>query len=95
MATIQEKIRLARAFGAGMQTLSVSDFREMIDRNKTETDEGICHSHDYCDANMVMHEAFAETFGRDSLDATNGMTDEDIETWNDAWAIAKAADFFA
>src|SRR3989304_4399232 len=32
-------------------------FREVVKRNKLEKDKGICHSHDFCDANMVMQDA--------------------------------------
>ena len=95
MTDIKDTIRLARAFGEQVQTLSVAEFREIILRNKSETNDGICHSHDFCDANMLMLDAFIETFGRNPLDGPDGMTDEDGKLWDGAWAIAKAAEFFA
>lgn len=100
MTTIHDTIRLARAFGEQVQeTLTVSQFRQVIDGNKAEPENsGICHSHDFCDANVSMHDAFVATFGRNPLDtpsADNIMSDADEKLWNDAWAIAKAADFFA
>jgi hypothetical protein len=93
MATIQDKIRLAREFGTMIQeAFTRQQFNIMLDRNKAEPAEsGVCHTHDFCDANMYMHEAFEKTFGREP--DTND--DSDLESWNDAWAIAKAADFFA
>lgn len=100
MTDIHDTIRLARAFGEQVQeTLSRDEFRQVIDRNKGEPERSpICHSHDFCDANMSMHDAFVATFGRNPLDtpsADNIMSDADEQLWNDAWAIAKAADFFA
>ncbi|MER9524025.1 hypothetical protein NKI96_10615 [Mesorhizobium sp. M0292] len=97
MSTIQEKIKLAREFGSMMQAeLSPRQFRAMCDANKAEPeDSGICHSHDYVDANMVMLAAFQETFGREPFFLNNPKDTIDLEVWNDAWAIAKAADFFA
>ncbi|RWX70431.1 hypothetical protein EN780_03285 [Mesorhizobium sp. M4B.F.Ca.ET.089.01.1.1] len=95
--TIQEKIKLARAFGSKMQeVLSTREFRAMCDANKAEPeDSGVCHSHDYVDANMTMHEAFLETFGREPAFLNDSEDTADLELWNDAWSIAKAADFFA
>lgn len=93
MPDIKQKIALAREFGSLIQAaFSVSQFREMVDRNKAEPeDSGVCHTHDYCDSNMVMLEAFQNVFKREpDMDS-----DDDLELWNDAWAIAFAADFFA
>lgn len=91
MYTIQTKIALARAFSAKLQEdLTASQVRQMIDLNKCEASDSICHSHDFCDANMPMSDAFEAIVGRQiDMDA-----DADLDLWNDAWAIAKAADFF-
>lgn len=96
ITNIFQKIRLAREFGSLIQGyLSVTDFRAVCDANKTYgDDDGICATHEHMDANMVMLEAFKNVFGRDPLEP-GGMTEEDTLTWNDAWAIAKAAEFFA
>lgn len=91
MKPISEKITLARAFGARMQELPRAQFRQVIDRNKCESNDLICHSHDFVDANMVMLAAFEDVYKR-AIDMDN---EEELELWNDAWAIAKAADFFA
>ncbi|TGT90867.1 MULTISPECIES: hypothetical protein [unclassified Mesorhizobium] len=97
MATIQEKIKLARAFGSLIQgELSPRQFRAMCDANKAEPeDSGVCHSHDYVDANMTMLAAFQATFNRDPAFLSDSEETADLQLWNDAWAIAKAADFFA
>lgn len=99
MTDVNEIIKLARAFGEQMQgALTTSQFRAMCDANKCETNIGICHSHDYCDANMEMLVAFEETYGRNPLDGRGdegGMNEADTQLWNDAWTVAKAAEFFA
>ncbi len=30
----------------------------MVERNRAETGPGVCHSHDFCDANMVVYAVF-------------------------------------
>src|SRR5690606_38408786 len=38
--------------------LSGRQLADVVDRNNKETDPGICHSHDFCDANELMAAAF-------------------------------------
>jgi hypothetical protein len=92
MTNINTKILLAREFGSLIQeALSRSEFQAVIDRNKNEESDSVCHSHDYLDANMYMDEAFQAVMLREiDLDS-----ESDTELWNDAWSIAKAAGFFA
>lgn len=96
-ATITDKIRLAREFGTLIQEeLSTVRFRAMVDRNKAEdADSNVCHSHDYCDANMTMLQAFQNVFQREPAFLNDSTTEADLALWNEAWQIAKAADFFA
>jgi hypothetical protein len=93
-ATIGEKIILAREFGSKVQEeLSRADFRSVLELNRN--DSAACHTHDFCDANMLMLEAFKVTFERDPVFLTNPEDVADLALWNDAWQIAKAAEFFA
>lgn len=64
---------------------------KMLADNTAETDPHICHSHDWCDANMAMDEAFRalsidheERWGEDwaSAEAAGAL-------WNTAWGIAR------
>lgn len=90
----EDALRLAIAFGQEVQeALTYRQFGEVVSLNKTESNAGVCHTHDYTDANMLMHAAFTATFGRDCLDGE--MTQADTNLWNEAWNIAKAAEFFA
>lgn len=66
--------------------LDSAEWNGMLARNAKETDPHICHSHDYCDANMAMAEAFKAITGRepDGDDAD----DADNILWSKAWDIA-------
>lgn len=48
---------LARDFDARLrETLTVAEYDAMWAANRAEPNPNVCHSHDYCDANMVMHD---------------------------------------
>jgi len=97
--------RLSRAFSK--QVLEAAEkyhpgsTAELIELTQEETDESICHSHDYCDANEAMLIAFEEIFGRElCLSWETGATTEgdtctmeqveaDMEQVNAAWDLAK------
>ena len=93
MITINEKIGLAKVFGEKVQeALTTTEFRAAVDANKSdEPNSPVCHTHDYCDANMLMHAAWLDFFGQEP----DVSSDDDTLIWNEAWSIAKAADFFA
>lgn len=69
----------------------------VIELNKVRK-PGVCHSHDYCDANMAMHEAW-ERQGVDPLstEITNEtescMSDAMCVAWGAAWDMAIEAEF--
>ena len=64
---------------------SAAGWRTVVERNAAETNPSICHSHDFCDANQAMIDAFAIIHGREP----NLTTDTD--EINAAWAEAKAS----
>ncbi len=57
------------------------EMREVAKRNREETSEGVCHSHDFCDANMAMDEAWT-SFGLASIDGENEF---ECKLWGAAW----------
>ena len=91
--SIEEKIGLAQVFSEKVQeTLTAAQFREAVYLNKVDGPHSpVCHTHDYCDANMLMAAAWEDFFGQ----APDVASEADAAIWNEAWAIAKAADFFA
>jgi hypothetical protein len=58
-------------------------FAEMQNLNAT-ADDGVCHSHDYCDSNVLMMEAFEQVVGRE-IDL---QSDDDRALWSAAWRYA-------
>lgn len=66
--------------------LTDAEFREMRVRNREEPDSGICHSHDFCDANMPMAEALLVVTGCEPSFDHDAIT----ELWNQAFDYAKA-----
>lgn len=100
MPTIHDKLGLARYFGELLQTEIVpADFAELTKRNAMHDPfSPVCLSHDYCDANVIMANAWEQMFGGPfplaGDDGRNGPTDTDMDIWDEAWAIARAANFF-
>lgn len=85
-------IQLAKMFASVLKEwLSPEQFNLVINLNKTEVySDDICASHEFCDANMAMFEAFSRLFKREIV----VHSDDDTNLWNSAWATAKKADFF-
>jgi hypothetical protein len=62
----------------------------VVERNRVETFAGMCHSHDFCDANVVIYELFL----RHGVDpAAEGGRDHYGALWDQAWDLAKSRDF--
>ncbi len=63
-----------------------AEILEAIDCENAERDSpGVCHSHDYCDANVFMASAFTRVTGRE-IDL---QSHEDMVLWSAAWDFAK------
>ena len=80
--------RLARAFLAGLSHQLGAEALSEVDRlNKAEASPSVCHSHDFCDANVIMAAAFEQVLGRQPrIDS-----DEDAVLWDGAWSLAKSS----
>jgi hypothetical protein len=86
---------LADAFvGVLRQWLTAAEFAEMKRRNVTYGQA--CASHDFCDANMAMWEAWLQVYGHEPTLTTDAETieqeqrkDDEIALWNAAWSMAK------
>lgn len=87
---------LAQAFGNVIREwLTPEQLRRANRDNKTyDYDPEVCASHDYCDSNMAMLEAWCELLGIDEDDVD--VCDDTMHgLWNEAWLIAKRAHFGA
>ena len=71
-------------------TLTAEQMDQVVTENRTETNLNVCHSCDFCDSNMVLHEVFMR-YGMDVAD--EGGVDRWADLWNEVWNRAKARDF--
>ena len=78
---------LAEAFrGVVREWLSSAELRLVDERNQAYPPD-VCATHDFCDSNMAMFEAFVRVHGREP----DG--DQDDAAWNAAWTEARAGRF--
>ena len=83
--------KLAKKFSKALENeIGKQNLLKVVAENKAETDSSICHSHDYCDANMVMDAALRAEGIR--LEVPTSAAD--VKTWNKVWDAAKANIFF-
>lgn len=75
--------RLARKFHELVRE-ALPEHLETIDEENRTAAEHTCATHDYCDANMIMDEAFTAVLGHD-MDAGS---EDDVTLWNAAWDLA-------
>lgn len=68
--------------------LKHEEMAQVLIRNSVNP-PNVCATHDFCDANMAMTEAFANVAGRNP----NLATESDAADWNAAWVRAKNAGF--
>lgn len=83
---------IAREFSKLLRAaLTETEMKKVVARNRSKgyIDENLCASHDFCDANMVMDEAFQKVMER----PTRPTAKADADLWNGAWTLAKSHDF--
>ena len=85
---------LANAFSRHLAgVLDAADLTEAVARNKS-AEQGVCHSHDFVDTNMVMDAAVRELCpGLMGYDSEVGMPELTSRLWNDAWSLASSREF--
>jgi hypothetical protein len=84
--------QLAAAFITGLrECVTAEDMAEILRRNATPQYGRACATHDFCDANIVMYDAYVSLFG-ELVDL-----DDDNVNWvlDRAWDLARAVDFEA
>ncbi|MGA7178149.1 MAG: hypothetical protein WBX11_00985 [Thiobacillaceae bacterium] len=82
---------LAKEFCEALKLqLTEDELREAVRRNRSEADPRICHTHDFCDTNMVLHAVFM----RHDMDiADEGGLARWGCLWHETWNKAKSAEF--
>ena len=84
---------LAREFSQGLRSyINEEQMAEVVRRNRAEASPGICHSHDFCDANMFLYDVFMK-YGMNPVE--EGGMDRWGDLWDRAWNMAKASEFKA
>lgn len=82
---------IALEFSQGLHDcLGPEQMREVVGRNRAETAPCVCHSHDFCDANMVIYAVFLRR-GMDPASECGMERHGDL--WDQAWNLAKSQDF--
>lgn len=76
---------LAALFAQKLRDCLTDDEWEAMRETNRGAEPGICASHDFCDANMPMDEAFKVVAGHE----VDGDNDADTSLWNGAWTRAK------
>lgn len=72
------------------ENLSAEQMDLVVEGNRTESNPNVCHSGDFCDSNMVLHEVFMR-YGMDVAD--EGGADKWGYLWDAAWNLAKKREF--
>lgn len=86
--TTSQVPQIAQAFVRKLREyLSPEQWAEMAQLNREESNPDICHSHDFCDSNVFIADAFEEVMGRE----VDLQSEADVDLLNAAWDHAKAA----
>lgn len=87
------KEELAKEFSRLLrEVLTKNEFSKLVQLEKNSKEKTICHSHDFCDPNAVMLEAFENVHKRE---ADVSMASEDIGTMCEAWWEAQTNLFYS
>lgn len=70
-----------------LRCVGIPGMRKIWRLNEREPDNKICHSHDICDPNVCMWDAFVEHAPGLVIDLENESI---CERWNEAWDLARA-----
>jgi len=88
--------KVGQAFSALLeQTVGPLLIEKIAAANRDEKSPGVCHSHDYCDANVLMAQALRSLTGIDAAARGAWESPEVAALWNGAWDFAKTNGFRA
>lgn len=89
MHTAEQVNTLAAQFAALMMNALGREKIAEVNRRNANAEVGVCHSHDFIDANEVMEQAFHDFTGR----WTRAESEEDAALCDAAWIAAKKSMF--
>lgn len=82
---------VARAFARNIaRDFGVSALAQIDECNAAELEQGVCHSHDFCDGNVYMDEVITEVTG---LEIVPNVEDKIHKLWHVAWDYAQTIGF--
>ena len=85
-AILYKTLKIGKRFRSKLRHLiGEEQFNEMARLNMKNWNQGHCHSHDYCDANMVMLNAWREITGSEFNMQDLGQK----KAWQEAWIKAR------
>ena len=85
---------LARHFIETLRSwLTAEQLATVVTRNATSEYARACASHDFCDANEAMAEAYQTTFDVPMPLSEDEGADRALVACNSAWALARSAEF--
>ena len=95
VVNVEQAVLIAEEFGRELgEYLTAKEKAAVIIRNSGQTDRGakysVCHSHDFCDANMAMDAAYKKVMKKQ----INANDESQLVYWNTAWNIAKHHNFY-
>lgn len=82
--------QIARQFSVRLLCYLGADKLAEVNRRNSSRQPGVCHSHDFCDANVFMARAYRAATGKQMRCNNN----DDCIVWGNAWDIAIAANFY-
>lgn len=83
--------QLAADFAAEVRaSMTAAQLALVVERNKAEINPGVCHSHDFCDANQCMLDAMAKQLPEYVFDASDPKV---MAVLDAAWAVSKGRGF--
>jgi len=93
---------LSRHFSRLLKSAVGSSIETIISRNREREYQGCCASHDFCDANEIMNDAFIKVFDRSCILPSQVEENPDLakqeeidrRLWNNAWSIAIKNNFY-
>lgn len=99
---LDDEDMLSRHFSRLLKNQVGPSIETIISRNREPEYQGCCASHDFCDANEIMNDAFIKLFDRSCILPSEVEENPDLarqeeidrRLWNNAWSIAIKNNFY-